>query len=112
MLFGSGIVLRRGGKVCGYLLARRGASRLVVAPAVAERAEDLRILLSDLAHRNAGLGAAARVPAGMLLGGAGSVLDAAFRHGFRIEHLGHLMVRGGYPNDPGAQLLSIFPESL
>lgn len=112
-LFGTGLVLRRAGRLCGYLLARRGSTRLVVAPAAAESADDLRALLGELAHRHAGQPAAARVPAGARLGGAGLALRTALEHGFRIEHLGHLMVRGRYNEGrSGAQLLAIFPEAL
>jgi GNAT superfamily N-acetyltransferase len=112
LLFGSGLVLRRDGRLVGYLLARRGTNRLVIAPACAERSQDLQLLLSDFAYRNAGHGATARIPAGTRLGGDGAVLAAGVELGFRIEHLGHLMVRGPYPAAPGAQLLAIFPESL
>ena len=109
---GTGHCLRREGRIRGFLLSRRGAQRLVVAPAVAETAAQLRALLEDFAHRNVGLGAALRAPAGPALGGDGQVLASLLALGFRIEHLGNLMVRGAYPEAPGCQLLAIFPESL
>jgi len=109
---GTGLLLRHDGRLCGFLLCRRGAQRLVVAPAVAETAAGLRSLVEDFAQRNAGHGAALRVPAGPGLGGGGQILTTLLGLGFRIEHLGNLMVRGAYPEVPGCQLLAIFPESL
>ena len=42
---------------------------------------------------------------------APSVLLRAFARGFRVDHLGNLMVAGPYVPPP-AQLYALFPESL
>ena len=39
------------------------------------------------------------------------VLQRAFARGFRVDHLGNLMVSGPYAAPP-AQLYALFPESL
>jgi hypothetical protein len=39
------------------------------------------------------------------------VLQRAFERGFRVDHLGNLMVAGAY-SAPPAQLYALFPESL
>ena len=39
------------------------------------------------------------------------VLHRAFERGFRVDHLGNLMVAGSYRLPP-AQLYALFPESL
>ena len=42
---------------------------------------------------------------------APEVLRRAFARGFRVDHLGNLMVAGPYAPPP-AQLYALFPESL
>jgi hypothetical protein len=42
---------------------------------------------------------------------APAVLHRAFERGFRVDHLGNLMVAGTY-RFPPAQLYALFPESL
>jgi hypothetical protein len=42
---------------------------------------------------------------------APAVVERAFDRGFRVDHLGNLMVTGPY-TPPPAQLYALFPESL
>ncbi len=103
---GAALVWEPEGKLSGYLFYRPLPARVIVGPAVADSPEGLGILLDAAAAALPGRAAVVRASAG-----AAAVLQRAFARGFRIDHLGNLMVKGTYAPPP-AQLYALFPESL
>jgi hypothetical protein len=95
-----------GGGLVGYLFFRSLPARVIVGPAVAESPELLANLIDAVADALPGRAAVIRASAA-----APSVLERAFERGFRVDHLGNLMVAGQYTFPP-AQLYALFPESL
>jgi hypothetical protein len=92
--------------IAGYLFFRALPARVVIGPAIAESADVLAALVDGVAAALPGRGAVIRASAA-----APIVLRRAFDRGFRVDHLGNLMVRGPY-TPPPAQLYALFPESL
>jgi Acetyltransferase (GNAT) domain len=92
--------------ISGYLFFRALPARVVIGPAIAESADLLAALVDGVAAALPGRGAVIRASAA-----APVVLRRAFDRGFRVDHLGNLMVRGPY-TPPPAQLYALFPESL
>jgi hypothetical protein len=103
---GSGLVSESRGAIAGYLFYRSLPARVIVGPAVAESAELLAEMLDAIADALPGRPAVIRASAA-----APVVLRRAFDRGFRVDHLGNLMVAGSYRSPP-AQLYALFPESL
>jgi hypothetical protein len=103
---GRGLVVERAGALTGYLFYRPQPSRVIIGPAVADSPELLADLVDAVAHTLPERPAVVR-------GSAASprVIERAFERGFRIDHLGNLMVTGTY-SPPPAQLYALFPESL
>jgi len=104
---GSGLVsIGAQGEISGYLFFRSLPARVVIGPGVAESAQGMADLVDgvalDLPGRAAVIRGSAATPA---------VLLRAFERGFRVDHLGNLMVAGPY-TPPPAQLYALFPESL
>jgi len=81
-------------------------ARVIVGPAIAESADLLADLVDAVADTLPGRPAVIRASAA-----APAVLQRAFDRGFRVDHLGNLMVAGTY-RPPPAQLYALFPESL
>jgi hypothetical protein len=103
---GNGLLCESGGNVTGYLFFRPLPARVIVGPAVSESAELLADLVDVVADVLPGRAAVIRASAS-----APAVLRRAFERGFRVDHLGNLMVAGEY-RPPPAQLYALFPESL
>jgi hypothetical protein len=103
---GRAFVMERAGVLAGYVFYRPLPARVIVGPALAESPEQLADLVDAVAD------ALPERPA-VIRGSAASplVLQRAFERGFRIDHLGNLMVTGPYAPPP-AQLYALFPESL
>lgn len=78
----------------------------MIGPGVAESAEIMADLVDGVAVALPGRAAVIRASAA-----APSVLLRSFARGFRVDHLGNLMVAGPYAPPP-AQLYALFPESL
>ena len=95
-----------GDRIGGYLFYRPLPARVIIGPAVAESAENLTALIDAVATSLPGRAAVIRGSAAVP-----SVLQQAFARGFRVDHLGNLMVAGEYQSPP-AQLYALFPESL
>jgi hypothetical protein len=93
-------------EITGYLFFRSLPARVVIGPGVAESAERMAALVDGVAFELPGRGAVIRGSAA-----TPSVLLRAFERGFRVDHLGNLMVAGKYAPPP-AQLYALFPESL
>jgi hypothetical protein len=94
------------GKISGLLFYRPLPARVVIGPGVAESASILADLVDAVAIALPGRAAVIRASAA-----APTVLLRAFARGFRVDHLGNLMVAGPYAPPP-AQLYALFPESL
>jgi hypothetical protein len=94
------------GKISGFLFYRPLPARVVIGPGVAESASILADLVDAVAIALPGRAAVIRASAA-----APTVLLRAFARGFRVDHLGNLMVAGPYVPPP-AQLYALFPESL
>ena len=92
--------------VNGYLFFRTLPARVVIGPGVAESQEVLAGLVDAVAAALPGHPAVIRASASSPL-----VLERAFARGFRIDHLGNLMVSGPF-QPPPSQLYALFPESL
>jgi hypothetical protein len=104
---GSGLVAAgESGKISGYLFYRPLPARVVIGPGVAESAETMADLVDGVAVALPGRAAVIRASAA-----TPSVLLRSFARGFRVDHLGNLMVAGPYVPPP-AQLYALFPESL
>jgi hypothetical protein len=103
---GGGVVSDGRDGLTGYLLFRALPARAVIGPGVAESAEVMAALVDGVAATLPGRPAVIRASAATPL-----VLQRAFARGFRVDHLGNLMVAGPYSRPP-AQLYALFPESL
>ena len=103
---GSAVMWEPDGKLSGYLFYRSLPARVIVGPAVADSPDGLGILLDAAAAMLPGRAAVVRASAASPM-----VLQRAFSRGFRIDHLGNLMVKGPY-TPPPAQFYALFPESL
>ena len=103
---GSAVVTEQQGVLAGYLFYRSLPARVILGPAVAESPEVLATLIDAVAAALPGRPAVIRGSAA-----APPVLHRAFERGFRVDHLGNLMVAGSY-RFPPAQLYALFPESL
>lgn len=104
---GSGLVATgEAGQISGYLFYRPLPARVVIGPGVAESAETMADLVDGVAVTLPGRAAVIRASASAPL-----VLLRSFARGFRVDHLGNLMVAGPYVPPP-AQLYALFPESL
>jgi hypothetical protein len=103
---GGGVVCDGRDGLAGYLLFRALPARAVIGPGVAESAEVMAALVDGVATTLPGRPAVIRASAATPL-----VLQRAFARGFRVDHLGNLMVAGPYVPPP-AQLYALFPESL
>lgn len=90
----------------GYLFYRSLPARVVIGPAVAESDQVLAALIDAVSSSVPGRAAVIRASAA-----SPAVLRRAFERGFRVDHLGNLMVLGSYAAPP-AQLYALFPESL
>jgi hypothetical protein len=93
-------------QIAGYLFFRSLPTRVVIGPGVAESAAVMADLVDGVALELPGRGAVIRGSAA-----TPAVLLRAFERGFRVDHLGNLMVAGAYTAPP-AQLYALFPESL
>lgn len=103
---GAALVCERSHSLDGYLFYRALPTRSIVGPAVATSEETLNQLLEGVARLLAGRSAVMRPS-----GASPRVLQRAFDLGFRVDHLGNLMV-AGEANLPPSQLYALFPESL
>jgi hypothetical protein len=103
---GNGLVIEQRGALAGYLFFRSLPSRVIVGPALADTPELVADLIDAVADTLPDRAAVIRAS-----GAAPVVVRRAFERGFRVDHLGNLMVRGTY-DPPPAQLYSLFPESL
>jgi len=106
---GSAVVIEQQGtqgKINGYLFYRSLPARVILGPAVAESPDLLATLVDAVAAALPGRPAVIRGSAA-----TPPVLHRAFERGFRVDHLGNLMVAGSY-RFPPAQLYALFPESL
>ena len=103
---GSVLLLERRRVLEGFLFLRSLPARAIIGPGVALSEQALCALLDaatqTLSGRSAVMRASTASPA---------VLDRAFARGFRVDHLGNLMVKGSITLPP-AQLYALFPESL
>jgi hypothetical protein len=93
-------------QITGYLFFRPLPARVVIGPGVAESADTMADLVDGVAVALPGRAAVIRASAANP-----EVLLRAFARGFRVDHLGNLMVSGVYSRPP-AQLYALFPESL
>ncbi len=94
------------GTLAGFLFYRSLPARVVIGPGIAESADVMADLIDAVALALPGRAAVIRAS-----GATPSVLLRAFARGFRVDHLGNLMVKGAY-TPPPAQLYALFPESL
>jgi ribosomal protein S18 acetylase RimI-like enzyme len=108
LLASSGVALlaQEGDALAGYLFYRSLPARVIIGPGVAESSEIMTTLIDAVAAALPGRAAVIRGSAA-----TPAVLRRTFERGFRVDHLGNLMVAGDYRTPP-AQLFSLFPESL
>ena len=92
--------------LAGFLFYRSLPARVVIGPGIADSPEVMGDLIDAVAAALPGRAAVIRASAA-----TPSVLLRAFARGFRVDHLGNLMVKGAYTAPP-AQLYALFPESL
>jgi len=103
---GSALVFERKRTLEGFLFLRTLPARAIVGPAVAT-SEDVMCALLDVASQSLpGRAAVMRASAASPV-----VLRRAYDRGFRVDHLGNLMVAGTIQLPP-SQLYALFPESL
>jgi Acetyltransferase (GNAT) domain len=104
---GSGFVVEDAqGELIGFLFYRSLPARVVIGPGMAETADTMGDLIDAVAASVPGRAAVIRAS-----GANPAVVLRAFARGFRVDHLGNLMVKGPY-RPPPAQLYALFPESL
>jgi hypothetical protein len=104
---GSGFVVESGqNEIAGFLFYRSLPARVVIGPGIAETDDVMGDLIDAVAAAVPGRAAVIRASAANP-----EVLLRAFARGFRVDHLGNLMVKGPY-RAPPAQLYALFPESL
>lgn len=103
---GTLLLLERRRVLEGFLFLRALPARAIVGPAVASSEEALATLVDAATQTLPGRSAVMRASAASPL-----VLRRALDRGFRVDHLGNLMVAGNITLPP-AQLYALFPESL
>lgn len=104
---GSGFVVETAGnEIGGFLFYRSLPARVVIGPGIAETEDAMGDLIDAVAAAVPGRAAVIRASAANP-----AVVLRAFSRGFRVDHLGNLMVKGPY-RAPPAQLYALFPESL
>jgi Acetyltransferase (GNAT) domain len=103
---GSVLLLERRRVLEGFLCLRALPARAIVGPGVATSEEVLCTLIDAATQTLSGRSAVMRASAA-----SPSVLRRALSRGFRVDHLGNLMVAGPIALPP-SQLYSLFPESL
>jgi hypothetical protein len=104
---GSGFVVENPeGHIGGFLFYRSLPARVVIGPGIGETADVMGDLIDAVAAAVPGRAAVIRASTANP-----AVLLRAFARGFRVDHLGNLMVKGPYKAPP-AQLYALFPESL
>ena len=104
---GSGLVIEKAqNEIAGFLFYRSLPARVVIGPGIAETEETMGDLIDAVAAAVPGRAAVIRASAANP-----AVVLRAFARGFRVDHLGNLMVKGPY-RAPPAQLYALFPESL
>lgn len=103
---GAALVYERNHALEGYLFYRALPTRSIVGPGVAVDEDTLLALIDGASRLLAGRSAVMR-PSGSSV----RVLQRAFDLGFRVDHLGNLMVTGE-ASLPPSQLYALFPESL
>ena len=103
---GTALVFERRRVIEGFLFLRTLPARAVVGPGVATSEDVLSCLVDVASQVLAGRAAVMRASAASPM-----VLHRALECGFRVDHLGNLMVQGEI-HLPPAQLYALFPESL
>jgi hypothetical protein len=103
---GQVLLLERGRVLEGFLFLRTLPARAIVGPGVATSEEGLCALVDAATQALAGRSAVMRASAA-----SPTVLRRALDRGFRVDHLGNLMVAGTIALPP-SQLYALFPESL
>ena len=103
---GSVLLLERRRVLEGFLFLRALPARAIIGPGVALSEQGMCALLDAATQALAGRSAVMRASAASPL-----VLRHAFERGFRVDHLGNLMVTGSMTLPP-SQLYALFPESL
>jgi predicted N-acetyltransferase YhbS len=98
--------LFREADLAGYLFIREGASRVALAPGAARELADLVALVAHATHAFAGRSVSARISSSAI-----GLMQGMLELGFRVDHLGNLMVRGDLRHN-GHHLYAMFPESL
>lgn len=103
---GQVLVLERRRAIEGFLFLRTLPARAIVGPGVAMSEEGMCALVDAATQTLEGRSAVMRASAA-----SPSVLRRALDRGFRVDHLGNLMVQGTITLPP-SQLYALFPESL
>jgi hypothetical protein len=103
---GSVLLFERRRVLEGFLFLRALPARAVIGPGVATSEEVLGKLLDAASQSLVGRAAVMRASAA-----SPAVLRGALDRGFRVDHLGNLMVSGDIQLPP-SQLYALFPESL
>ena len=103
---GSVLLLEHQRALEGFLFLRSLPARAIVGPAVATSEDGLCSLVDAATQLLAGRAAVMRASAA-----SPAVLRRALDRGFRVDHLGNLMVSGTITLPP-SQLYALFPESL
>jgi hypothetical protein len=103
---GSALIFERRRALEGFLFLRALPARAVIGPGVATSEEVLCALLDAATQALPGRPAVMRASAA-----SPAVLRRALEGGFRVDHLGNLMVAGEIRLPP-SQLYALFPESL
>jgi hypothetical protein len=103
---GSMLVFERDDAIEGFLFLRALPARAVIGPGVAVSEAVLCALVDAASQALPGRAAVMRASAA-----SPAVLRRALECGFRVDHLGNLMVAGDIQLPP-SQLYALFPESL
>ncbi len=103
---GSVLLLEKKGELQGFLFLRSLPARAIIGPALALSEQALCTLLDASTQALPGRSAVMRASAASPI-----VLGHALERGFRVDHLGNLMVSGTIVLPP-SQLYALFPESL
>ena len=103
---GSVLLLERRRVLEGFLFLRALPARAIIGPAVALSEPALCALIDAATQALPGRSAVMRASAA-----SPAVLRHALERGFRVDHLGNLMVSGTMTLPP-SQLYALFPESL
>jgi hypothetical protein len=103
---GSVLLLEHRRELEGFLFLRSLPARAIIGPAVALSERALCLLVDAATQALPGRSAVMRASAASPM-----VLNHALDSGFRVDHLGNLMVSGSIVLPP-SQLYALFPESL